>query len=183
MMIWTHDVSVLFENKLEFWPRIHQDPVSRTNAAMRFILYFSILVSLYRKTILPILVVILGMLVIYIHTQPSEEEKTFQVYNLDACSVPTESNPFVNRLLGDSVDKKPVCDYDTISYDMDNQFVKNLPRNVWDIYNKNNSQRQFYTVPNNNLPNDQTKFANWLYGTDKTCKTHPEACNGSHGLS
>ena len=41
---------------------------------------------------------------------------------------------------------------------------------VNDIFGKNNSQRQFYTVPGNQVPNDQGSFAQWLYGTPKTCK-------------
>ena len=31
--------------------------------------------------------------------------------------------------------------------------------------------RQFYTMPNNNLPNKQYEFANWLYGTNDNCKS------------
>ena len=41
---------------------------------------------------------------------------------------------------------------------------------VNDIFGKNNSQRQFYTVPGNQVPNDQGSFAQWCYGQPKTCK-------------
>lgn len=30
--------------------------------------------------------------------------------------------------------------------------------------------RQYYTMPNTSEPNDQTAFANWLYGTENICK-------------
>ena len=31
--------------------------------------------------------------------------------------------------------------------------------------------RQYYTMPNTLVPNDQGAFANWLYGTDSNCKS------------
>ena len=39
-----------------------------------------------------------------------------------------------------------------------------------DIYNNRNSQRQYYTMPNTQIPNDQTSFARWLYATPPSCK-------------
>ena len=49
-------------------------------------------------------------------------------------------------------------------------FNHNLFRNIDDVYGKNNSQRQFFTNPVTTIPNEQTKFANWLYNVPKTCK-------------
>jgi hypothetical protein len=53
-------------------------------------------------------------------------------------------------------------------------FLHNLPTDHWDIYGKNNSQRQFYTVP----VNDQSAFAKWLYDPDivMTCDKTQKAC-------
>ncbi len=30
--------------------------------------------------------------------------------------------------------------------------------------------RQYYTMPNTSVPNNQTEFANWLYGSETNCK-------------
>ena len=49
-------------------------------------------------------------------------------------------------------------------------FNEDLYRDVNDIFGKNNSQRQFYSVPGNTIPNDQGSFAKWLYQTPPTCK-------------
>ena len=49
-------------------------------------------------------------------------------------------------------------------------FNKDLYRDVKDIFGKNNSQRQFYTVPGNQVPNDQGAFAQWCYGMPRTYK-------------
>ena len=50
-----------------------------------------------------------------------------------------------------------------------------------------NNTRQFYTMPNTSVPNDQDSFAQWLYGTESNCKegsiymhqqgTPQESCN------
>ena len=37
-------------------------------------------------------------------------------------------------------------------------------------FGKNNSQRQFYTVPGKTNPNDLESYKNWLYSTPPTCK-------------
>lgn len=36
------------------------------------------------------------------------------------------------------------------------------------IFDRNT--QPFYTTPNTSIPNDQTTFANWLYGTENVCK-------------
>ena len=46
----------------------------------------------------------------------------------------------------------------------------NMSDKLLDIFNKNITQRQFYTMPVTTIPNEQTKFANWLYATPPTCK-------------
>ena len=54
---------------------------------------------------------------------------------------------------------------------IDQYFNEDLYRSVDDIYNKNASERQYYTMPVTEIPNNQDKFAQWLYGNDeKTCK-------------
>lgn len=40
------------------------------------------------------------------------------------------------------------------------------------IYQKNNSQREFYSVPVGTVPNKQTEFAEWLYAPQEdNCKS------------
>ena len=44
--------------------------------------------------------------------------------------------------------------------------------NLWytDIFGKENSQRQFFSVPGRGGVPDQSAFAHWLYRTPDTCK-------------
>jgi hypothetical protein len=49
-------------------------------------------------------------------------------------------------------------------------FANNLYRDVSDIYDKNASDRNYYTMPSTEIPNNQEAFAQYLYGQGKTCK-------------
>ena len=92
------------------------------------------------------------------------------------CEKPTNQNPFMNVLMTDYTEKseRPAAcnqlDDPIIKNNIKDAFEHNLYSDVSDLFQKNNSQRQFYTTPNTQIPNEQTKFANWLYNTPKTCK-------------
>ena len=64
----------------------------------------------------------------------------------------------------------------TTDEDIKEKFNVNLYRDVSDLYGKNNSQRQYYTMPNTQIPNKQREFAELLYKTDKTCKEDGIKC-------
>lgn len=90
--------------------------------------------------------------------------------------VVTKHNPFMNVLVSDyanNPEKLPSCnveDEDT-KKNIETQFFEDVFLDVNDIYDKNSSYRQFYTMPSTSIPNDQTKFAKELYHIKgKTCK-------------
>ena len=55
------------------------------------------------------------------------------------------------------------------------KFNDDIYRDFQDVFDKKNSQRQFYTVPFTNPP-DQTAFAHWLYNTNDICKVNQGKC-------
>ena len=56
-------------------------------------------------------------------------------------------------------------------------FNHNLFRDVDELWERANSQRQFYTIPNTAIPNNQKEFANWLYRSPGgNCKTDQGRC-------
>jgi len=55
-------------------------------------------------------------------------------------------------------------------------FNHELFRDVDELWEKKNSQRQFYTVPNTSVPNNQVEFAHWLYSGIPNCKEDGTAC-------
>ena len=61
--------------------------------------------------------------------------------------------------------------------EMQNLYNSSIYRNIDDVYERENSQRLFYTLPIQTVPNDQTNFANWLYKTGPSCKENSQNCN------
>jgi len=94
------------------------------------------------------------------------------------CKKPTEDNPFMNPTFTDfnNGDPPAACnvDDDQINDEMKVNFNHQLFRDVDEIWEKENSQRNFYTMPNTAVPNNQKEFAMWLYGGSNRypdCKT------------
>ena len=111
-----------------------------------------------------------------------EEERLNQIDKIindinDSCTLPTHDNPFMNLSTYDlSNGEKP-----TACKSYNNKGIKNIIENKFnddlyldsnDLFNRRNSQRQFYTMPNTSVPNRQDDFKHFLYGNmeKKTCK-------------
>ena len=90
-------------------------------------------------------------------------------------------NPEVYDALDDS---PPVaCNSDeVVEKQISNNFNKDLFRDVADLYNTKNSQRQFYTISGSKTP-DTVGFANWLYGNMPSCKSNQGDCYNYEDLS
>ena len=89
------------------------------------------------------------------------------------CRIPTDNNPFMNpTIFGEDNNKTSCLSYNNkgIQNNIETKFNKEIYREASDIFGKNNSQRQFYTVPSKKYPNDQDAFKKWLYSTPPTCK-------------
>lgn len=96
-----------------------------------------------------------------------------------SCRKPTYDNPFMNPSVSEFNTRVPsACntDDDNIDNTITKAFNKDLYMDVDDVFSKKNSQRQYYTVPDTGIPNDQTAFANWLYRSPTTCKEDQERC-------
>lgn len=106
------------------------------------------------------------------------ENLSMALTGTNTCKGPTDDNPFMNVLPTDYVDEDgnaknkflPSCKYDEVDENVSESFEKGLFKDVNDVYNRENSQRQFYTVANNKVPNSQKEFASWLYSKDSVCK-------------
>jgi len=178
--IWIHDFSQL-SPKLGLWPFEHT-----TNAFARFVIYYGIILSLLKKSvnyfIWGVCVALLGT--VLTTTRPKKETSgpilgghvPTEVVSFD-CPGITSNNSMGNPIIGihDITKNCPVNhDNPRTAAQVHQAFHDNLPLSHWDIYGKNNSQRQFYTVPTN----DQTGFANWLYNPDQVmrCEKTIKAC-------
>jgi hypothetical protein len=101
--------------------------------------------------------------------------------NREPTIAPTCDNPFVNPLLSDfNTDAFPYAvnaDDDELKDKINLTYNKDLFRDLTDVFDVKNAERQFYTVPGGAIPNDQNKFAQWCYNTPSTCKEDTRQCN------
>jgi hypothetical protein len=96
-----------------------------------------------------------------------------------SCRKPTKDNPFMNPPISDLNTPSPeACNADDekIQNSITKAFRRDLYMDIDDVFERMNSQRQFYTVPNTSIPNQQTEFAQWLYRVPQTCKEDQEQC-------
>ncbi len=188
--VWFKNFAILFnKNRLtEFFPSTKMTLEEKINATVRLFSYISVVLTIVSGNSNYIYLMICVMLLsyfAYINYNPNNIEK----YSNSKKNYvkPTIDNPFMNIQLDDYV-KNPnrdslqtINNYQNklLNQEINDKFNYNLYRDVGDIFDKNNSQRQFYTTPITTIPNDQNSFAKWLYHTDKTCKEN----NGSQCLS
>lgn len=123
----------------------------------------------------------------YLGSKTSARRKTkfsledYTAYQNSITRLPTIDNPLMNPLLDDislGPDDGPVS-ANANDEDIKNRIVESyndkLYRDIDDLFERENSQRQFYTVPKS-YPNDQTSFANWLYKANNICKVDQRHC-------
>lgn len=104
---------------------------------------------------------------------PGQKGESFDsILNVQRCTKPSELNPFMNPLLFDSRIRSSSCDSvkPENQLSIEKEYNKYCIKDISDIWNHNSGRRQFYTVASTTYPNDQGKFANWLYRTPPTCK-------------
>lgn len=189
---WINDITILYNRNhiLEIFPSQSFDIIRKLNAIFRFSLYYSLLVFLYNRNntnvfYIPIVVGILTYIVYkknnsiqlddaLIHSINGNKESVQDMGS--SCRIPTKDNPFMNPQLsdfGNNVKVKESCtsfDNKGIQKKIDEYFDEGVYKEFSDIFNNKNSQRQFFTVPARDVPNDQGSFAQWLYGSPPTCK-------------
>ncbi len=188
---WYEDFSVLynFEYLTKFFPSKFMNFNEKLNAGVRFSFYFAILLLLYKGNTNFLYIPILTLLVTYyLWKTKGNPMELFNGAYMDNNLTPTYDNPYMNpnlvvqdpkTFLPKQTKKQVRFDVnhhiDTLgdierNTDTQNKFNARLYQSVGDIFEKENSQRQFYSVPVRTYPNDQTAFAKWCYGLEGTCK-------------
>jgi hypothetical protein len=191
--IWFQNMRVLFLRPSEIIPSRDQSDAERVNAIVRLVFYCSLAVALIRSNpmylVLGLAIVVIISLAFALGTKKKTKNESYS--NLrpttvkrerKACSPSTPNNPFSNAtigaLLGDE-GRAPACSYDDpgVADEMRKNFNKGLFRNLDDVYEVENSQRQFTTMPSTTSAPDTIAFAEFLYGSrGKTCKEDPSKC-------
>ena len=115
-----------------------------------------------------------------------EEEKPLytveelEQYRKGTCRRPTKENPFMNPDITEynTADVPAACNAEDADINDKSKtfFNHKLFRDVDELWEKQNSQRQFYTIPNTQIPNQSIEFAKWLYSGVPNCKIDGAAC-------
>jgi hypothetical protein len=190
--IWFKNLRMLIDRPSEIIPSRDQSDEERVNALVRLVLYCSLAVSLIRANAM---YAVLGLAIIVIITlsyalgakqkTKNEAYSNIQPKTLTrekkACYKSNPLNPFGNATVGALLDdegKSPACGYDEpgVASQMRKNFNKGLFRNLDDVYEVENSQRQFYTMPVTTSAPDTIAFGEFLFGNKKTCKEDPSLC-------
>lgn len=196
---WYEDVSVLLDpSKLKkYIPLKSYSKVEKLNAIVRLGIYISILFIILTSNFNYLFIAIFCLLItLFLNSNEEvkrvrEIKKNVENYDnikndqnikrrkvkvdnyLEDCVLPSDENPFMNVLLTDKRTRKPACKTiknKKIKKLVNDKFSQGLFKDINSVYDRENSQREFYTTPNTTIPNNQGDFANWLYKTPKTCK-------------
>lgn len=191
MKAWFEDPRELIraDRVSQFWPNKNQTPEDRINAASRFIIYACSIIYLVRRDprIFILGATVLGVLYVMYRSKMVREMYGGRVME-PTCQMPSSDNPMGNVLITDYTDapnRLEACYYPTVKPFVQHHLDNRVPydagrsRSALPAFQRNAYARQFVSTPVSNIPGDQTKFAEWLYGSknDAMCKTHPGACN------
>jgi hypothetical protein len=157
----------------------------KLNSIVRFFLYLGIILALVRINAKYLFLGIIPALLSYpIYEFEQRERSTAETFLKDneidivdnkACTRSTLENPFMNPSIVDIVykpDRPEACNIQNknVQKTINGNFETRVFQDNTDVWGKNYSAREFYTVPSTTIPNKQGEFAEWLYGTGATCK-------------
>lgn len=165
-----------------FFPNGKMSHGQKLNSIVRLTWYFAFIMFLIaldpRYLMIPLLCMTVTVAIYYAsqYQHVHSKNETFDNILKTRCTKPTYENPCMNILVNEYVDnpKRPMA-CDTTNTKVKNKiseiFEARLFRDVDDAYS-DFMDRQFYTMPNTSIPNNQADFAKWLYGNpvEKMCK-------------
>jgi hypothetical protein len=193
MSIWFQDPANFLKNYSDFFPTKDQSLNEQLNSLLRLAIYFSIIVFIIKHDtnifFVPIFIAGFTYFLYVVDTQ----NKTMEKLSLDeknlkknthtnqVCTKPVENNPFMNVLMNEYTEqpkREQACDItnNNIKSKATQFFEENLYRDVDDIFAKNASDRNFYTMPSTTIPNDREAFLKFCYPQSKTCKEDGTSC-------
>jgi hypothetical protein len=186
--IWYLDPSGFMtqDNFMSFFPSSDMSLAQQLNALLRFAIYFSIVIFVIKKDsgifLAPLFMMAFTYMIFSIDTKNKVAEKKVlenmsvqrDVRTGELCSKSSRNNPFMNVTMDEyaSNPARPrACKIDGKTKKVVKaNFDHNLYRDVDDVFHKNASDRQFYTMPSTEIPNNSKAYAEWLYGSGKSCK-------------
>jgi hypothetical protein len=194
---WFNDISILYNKNylLEIIPLKTYDFNRKLNAILRFTIYYAILLYILKNDknvlCLPFITVVITVFLNKTNEKSNEKNAMVGSKNVrehhssekvnelvkeideDIFRKPDIDNPMMNMNVFKLYDDKraiPTYDNPGVERVVEEKWSDGLYRDSDDLFGKNNSQRQWYTMPNTEAMNRQTEFAKWCYMTPPTCK-------------
>ena len=187
--IWYKDIKNLINEKTydKFFPSASMTYTEKLNSIVRLSIYFAIILLVIKKDTNVLFVPLLAAIFTYMlyvgdikKIKAGEDFLTTMnlqkdVHTSELCHKPTDNNPFMNILMSDYTQnpkRAKACDVSQAPVRKMTQkyFNHNLYRDVSDVFHKNASDRNYYTMPSTEIPNAQDKFLKFTYNIDQTCK-------------
>lgn len=201
---WFDEPGILWrrDRLIEFVPTADMSMAERYNAIARLSGYVSIVLYLWSSRsswlwLLPVTLLVTYVLqrhhpLTLIQEDFEREVDRHPEIHIDTqpqlCQRPTAENPFMNVLITDYTarpHRPPACQTEdpAIGEQVEQHFSNNLYKDVDDVFNRGNSQRQFYTNPSTTIPNDRETWMNWCWKTTNVCRDgDQEACYRYHDV-
>jgi len=198
---WKEDIQLLFraDKILEIFPSKKYDLNRKMNAIVRLSFLYTVIIYLYKKDSKVLLIPFVTMALTYLINYKKADNISYTNVLEDiisendkntTCRIPSKDNPFMNTNITDygKESKVKACpSYNNVGVQnrVDELYNDGLYRDFQDVFNRNTGERQFNTMPNTQVPNDQDSYMKWLYGKPPTCKEgNSVACLvGSHASS
>jgi hypothetical protein len=177
--LWYQNPKVLLDNYDQFFPNKSLDRNQKINALARFAIYYSALIIIFNTDSKWLSVSAIILVVSYFLGRSENFTSEDRELDPENCQPPTKDNPFMNYTVGDLIEspnRLPACDYEKVKDEMRKQFRSHLYSDSSDIWGKFISDRNFYTMPNTEIVNDQTGFAQWCFGNSGQCKSEGKNC-------
>jgi hypothetical protein len=177
---WFNNITILFQNVNEFFPKKEFNRIQKVNAIARLAIYYSILICFLKLDSKYLsLSFCLLMLSFYLGYTDTFESVINKENNTKKCTEPTESNPFMNFTIGDQIinpNKPAACPIDSVRKDQIKKYRLSAYPDPKDLFGKIVTDRNFYTMPSTTIVNDQEGFAKYVYGDFGKCKSEGKDC-------
>ncbi len=170
-ILWYENPAILLKNLNQFYPDKKLEYSERINSIARLSIYLIIIINIFSLHkiwyIIPLGLLIYSYFIINVN---DDQEELFEY------SKPTLNNPFMNYTLGQTPPIKTACPYEDCKTDIRKKFRSTLNIDSRDIWGRNITDRNFYTMPSN--INNQVHFAKWCYNAINSgeCKTFGSNC-------
>ena len=183
--LWYEDPSILLKNVYQYFPTNNLTETEKINAMARLAIYYSIIiigVGADAKWLSVSVIIILISIFLGRTDLCSNSSILTDGMKNKFCQHPTDNNPFMNYTLADQItkpDRASACLYQDVKQEIRNKFKSKMHADSRDIWGRDTTERNFYTMPNTRNINAQTEFAKWcfnIYEAGATCKENGENC-------